>query len=106
VGQFSVTPQDSPVTRVFHDDESGLDVSVGFEAFKGIPKTKSTDIRIGILAGSKTDQVFDAADGTAEAISIFDNHWRWLSVNRTVARNDLFYTFTFSCGRTSRKRSH
>jgi len=34
------------------------------------------------LPGSKTDRVFDAVDGASEAVSVFDNHGRFLSVNR------------------------
>jgi hypothetical protein len=98
--------RDTPIIKVFRHDESGLDVSVGVEVFKGIFKNEPTRIRIAILPGSKTDQVFEAVDGASEAVSVFDNHWRFLSVNRTVAQNDLFYTFTFSCERPLRKRSH
>ena len=105
VGQFSVAPESTPITKVFRHADSGLDVSVGVEVFK-VFKNEPTRIRIAVLPGSKTDQAFDAADGTAEAVSFFDNHWRGLSVNRTVAQNDLFYTFTFDCGRKLRKRSH
>jgi len=74
VGQFPLVSGDTPITKVFRHDESGLDVSVGVEVFKGIFKSEPTRIRIALLPGSKTDQVFDAVDGASEAVSIFDNH--------------------------------
>ena len=106
VGQFSLVLDDMPITKVFRHNDSGLDVSVGVEVFKGIFKGEPTRIRVGLLVGSKTEQVFDAVNDASEAVSVYDNHWRFLSVNRTIARNDVFYTFTFSCERPLRKRSH
>gem|GEM_PF-1619006 len=105
VGRFSVSPEDMPVTKVFRHDESGLDVSVGVDAFKGtIMKSDPPRIRVAISPGSNIADVFDVVNGSSEAVSVFDNHWRFLSVNRTIAHNDRFYTFTFSCERTLRKR--
>jgi len=106
VGTFPVVLRDTPITKTFRHDESGLDVSVGVDVIKGILKDKPTRIRVAISFGSKPEQVFDVANQASEAESIFDNRWRFLSVSRTIARNDRFYTFTFSCGRTLRKHSH
>ena len=105
VGQFPLMRGDLPITKVFRHDESGLDISVGVEVFKGIFKHEPTRIRVALLFGPKPEELFRADIDESEAVSIYDNHWRFLSVNRTVARNDVFYTFTFSCERTLRKRS-
>jgi hypothetical protein len=106
VGQFSFVAGDTEITRVFRHDESGLDITVSVDIYKGVVKHEPTRIGIAILPGAKTGKIFDAINDTSEAVSVFDNHWRFLSVNRTVRKNDLFYTFTFSCERTPRKRSH
>lgn len=106
VGQFPLIVGDEPITKVFRHEETGLDVSVGVEVFKGIFKGEPTRIRVALLVGSKSEQVFDVSSDASEAMSVYDNHWRFLSVNRTVARNDRLYTFTFSCERSLRKRSH
>lgn len=106
VGQFPLVLDDMPVTKVFRHNESDLDISVGVEVFKGIFKGEPTRIRVALLLGAKVERVFDAVNNASEAVSVYDNHWRFLSVNHTVARNDRLYTFTFSCGRPLRKRSH
>jgi hypothetical protein len=104
VGQFSFVSGDTPITKVLRHDESGLDVTVGVDLFK-ISENDPTRIRIAILPGSKTNDIFGSGAESSEAVSIFDKHWRALWVNRTVAKEDLLYTFTLSCGRPLKNRS-
>jgi hypothetical protein len=106
VEQFPLVLNEMPITKVFRHDESGLDVTVGVEVFKGISKGVPTRIRVALLFGSRPEQLFGADIDASEAVSVYDNHWRLLSVNRTIARGDRLYTFTFSCERPVKKRSH
>lgn len=106
VGKFPLIVGDEPIKKVFRHDETGLDISVGVEVFKGVFDGEPTRIRMVLLLGAKPEQVFDVSSEASEVMTVYDNHWRFLSVDRTVARNDRLYTFTFSCERPFRKRSH
>jgi len=104
VGKFPLVTVDRPITKVFRHEETGLDVSVGVEVMKGSSDdAPPTAIRVALVVGSKTNQVFDSTEAS-EAMAVYDKHWRYLSVSRNVTRNDRLYTFTLFCERLPRKR--
>jgi hypothetical protein len=97
--------EDKQLAKLFRHDETGLDISVGIEIVKGMTKKEPYMIRVGLAFSARPDQLFDAFGESSQAVSVYDKHWRVLSVNRTVSRNDRVYTFAFTCERTRRKRS-
>jgi len=106
VGTFPLTVDDQPVRKLFRHEESGLDVSVAVDTFTLTGEKTPIYIRIALAFDSKPEQLFGAFSDESEAVSVYDKHWRILSVSRSIAVADRFYTFTFSCERwPSKKRS-
>jgi hypothetical protein len=104
VGKFPLVIEDEPMPRVFRHDDSGINVSIGIEIFKGIFKGEPTRIRLAIAFLDKPENVFDDV-AHSEAESVYDRNWRWLSVSRIVGIEKRVYTFTFGCERkNTRKR--
>jgi hypothetical protein len=77
VGSFPLVLDDNakPIAKVFHHDESGLDISVGVDTMKANldPKDPTTILRIVSAFSSKPDDVFEATDGVY-ADSVYDKH--------------------------------
>jgi hypothetical protein len=97
-----------PISKLFHHDTSGLDISVGVDYMKANldPKAPSTILRVALAFAAKPDDVFDATDGVY-ADSVYDKHWRMVSVSKRIAQDDRVYTFTFGCERLPpKKRLH
>ncbi|MGH9968912.1 MAG: hypothetical protein ACREBG_14085 [Pyrinomonadaceae bacterium] len=110
VGTFPLVldDDDKPLRKMFHHDESGLDISVGVDTMKASlsPKDPTTILRVAFAFSNKPDDVFDATD-SVYADSIYDKRWRMVSVSKSIAREDRIYTFTFGCERLPpKKRSH
>jgi hypothetical protein len=108
VGTFPFALDEQPIRKLFHHDESGLDISVGVDTMKANldPKDPTTILRVAFAFSSKSDDVFEATDGVY-ADSVYDKHWRMVSVSKSITRDDRVYTFTFGCERLPpKKRSH
>lgn len=110
VGTFPLLldDDDKPIQKVFHHDESGLDISVGLDSMKAglSPKDPTIILRVAFAFSNKPDEVFEATD-SVYADSVFDKHWKMVSVSKSVPRGNRVYTFTFGCERLpQKKRSH
>ena len=107
IGTFPInlTPDEKPIHKTFHHDESDLDVSVSVESMKaGLDsKDRTTILRFALVFSNKPFDIFKDTDGVY-ADSIYDKHWRMVSINRSIPRGDRIYTFTFGCERLSKKK--
>jgi hypothetical protein len=97
VGKFPLEFEDGSVSKAFRHQESGKDVYVGVEQIAGISKSDPKRIRIAVSLQARPD-VFDDVD-RAEAETIYDRTWRWLSVSKSIRIGTRTYTFTFGCER-------
>jgi hypothetical protein len=109
IGTFpaGLSHDEKPLRKTFHHDESDTDVSVGVESMKASPdpKDSTTILRIAFVFSNKPFDIFENSDGVY-AESIYDKHWRMVSVSRSIPRGDRIYTFTLGCERLpERKRS-
>ena len=103
VGQFPLTIEDEPITKLFRHEDSGIPVSVGVQVIKGTSRGIPTMIRLAIAFTEQPNNVFDDLEGS-EAESFYDRHWRGLSVSRNIRRGDRTYTFTFGCWKQVARR--
>ncbi len=108
VGTFPLVldDEDKPLRKIFHHDESGLDISVGVDTMKASLSSKdpTTILRVAFTFSDKPYDVFNATDNVY-AETIYDKRWRMVSVSKTIPRDDRIYTFTFGCERLpARKR--
>jgi len=98
VGEFLFKIEEGSATKRIRHEETGVNVSVGVEYdksfFEGEPKT----IRLAIAFAGKPEDVFDEV-GRAEAETIYDRHWRWLSVSKDIEVGSRVYTYSMGCGR-------
>jgi hypothetical protein len=98
VGEFRLRPEEESLTRFFHHQESGADISVGVERVKSESKGMPGKIRLAMSFDGKPDDVFDLIDN-AEAESIYDKSWRLLAVSDNLRVGNRIYRFTFGCER-------
>lgn len=98
VGKFPLNPDEGEVTKFFRHEESGVNVSVGVQIFTSAFKDKPKMIRVAMSFSGKSGDTFEMIDG-AQAESIYDRHWKWLSVSDNIKVANRIYTFTVSCGR-------
>ena len=97
VGKFDLKLEDDEVVKRFRHEE--INVSVGIARVTN-PLFKKEPVRIKLVIsfmGEPGDN-FDLLEG-AEAESIYDKKWRWLSVSNSIKVNSRIYTFTFGCER-------
>jgi len=102
VGRFRLVIGDRPVTKLMHHEESGTDISVGVE-LKHFDKKQNPFIRLGLSFSGKPDNVFEETNGSA-AESVYDKHWRFLSLTKSLEKEKRTYTFSFSCERKILKK--
>jgi hypothetical protein len=104
VGTFPLTATgEHPLRKLLHHEESGMDISVGVELNRYLDKKEPRLIRLGLRFSGKPDKVFDEKDAT-EAESVYDKHWRLLSVSKNIEKGKRTYTFSFSCERQIAKK--
>lgn len=103
VGTFPLKLEESATTKLFTHQESGVNISVGVEQVRGIFENEPRRIRIAIAFTGQPADVFDEIE-RAEAESIYDKGWRWLSVSRNTRVANRIYTFTFGCERIKKVR--
>ena len=107
IGTFptNLTAGEKPIHKTFHHDESDLDVSVSVESMNaGLDSKDPTKIlRIAFVFSNKPFDIFKETDGVY-ADSIYDKHWRMVSVSRSIPRGDRIYTFTFGCERLFKRK--
>ena len=89
---------DRPVTKLLHHEESGTAISVGVELNSFPDKKQSPFIRLGLSFSGKPDNVFEEINSST-AESVYDKHWRFLSVSKNLEKQKRTYTFSFSCER-------
>ena len=90
------------MTKLLHHEESGTDISVGVE-LKYFDKKQNPLIRLGLSFSGKPDNVFEETNGSA-AESVYDKHWRFLSLTKSLEKEKRTYTFSFSCERQISKK--
>ena len=104
VGSFPLQLADDELTKFFHHQESGINISVGIQMIRSIFSEKEPKrMRLAISFTGKPDDVYDLLEG-AGAESIYDKHWKWLSVSNNIKVGGRIYTFTFGCERKNQKR--
>lgn len=103
VGKFLLQSDDNERTEFFRHEESDVNIAVGVQLITSVFKDKPKMIRVAISFTGKPGEAFEMIEG-AQAESIFDRHWRWLSVSDKIRARNRIYTFTFSCGREIKKR--
>src|SRR4051794_33927245 len=67
--------------KVFHDDESGLDVAVGYATVRSLSKRVRPLLRLSLVFSSKPEDAFDSHD-RSEAETVLDSKMRMLTVAR------------------------
>jgi len=103
VGKFPLELEDDAITKLFLRQESGISISVGVEQVRGIFENEPRRIRMAMSFVGKPEDVFDEIE-SAEAESIYDKNWRWLSVSKNIKVANRIYTFTFGCERIKKGR--
>lgn len=98
VGTFPLNVKENPSTKLLRHEESGTNVSVGLELIEGLGTKGPPRIRLGISFSDNNKNVFDELD-VANAESVYDRHWRFLSVSKSVEIQKRTYTFNFGCQR-------
>lgn len=87
---------DKPVTKMMHHEESGTNISVGVELNYFLDKKQNPLIQLGLSFSDEPDHVFEETNGST-AESVYDKHWRFLSVTRSIEKEKRTYTFNFAC---------
>lgn len=91
------------MTKLLHHKESDTDISVGVELNQFLDQRKTTLIRLGLGLSSKPANVFDDPN-RSEAESVYDKHWRFLSVSKSIEKGKRTYRFSFRCERQIAKK--
>jgi hypothetical protein len=104
VGEFRLQPGEESMTKFFHHQESGANISVGVERVKGESKKDQGTIRLALSFDGKSEDVFDLIDN-AEAETIYDKNWMSLAVSDNFMVGSRIYRFTFGCVRDSERRN-
>jgi hypothetical protein len=104
VGEFPLIIDEEPIVKLLRHADSGINVSIGVDVFKGIFKGEPSRIGLAIAFRDKSEAVFDDVEHS-EAESVYDKNWRWLSVSKSVQVEKRIYTFTFGCERKTAKKS-
>ena len=107
VGNFILQPDDDEatndeMTKFLHHEESGVNVLAGVQVSSAY-QNKSKGIKVALSFTGKPDDTFDLIDGS-QAETIFDRHWKLLSVSNDIKVGKRIYTFTLNCGRENKKR--
>jgi len=108
VGKFLLQLDDDDdttdeITKVLRHEESGVNVSAGVQISSAF-QNKSKSIKVALSFNGKAEDTFELLDGS-QAETIYDKHWKWLSVSDDIKVGNRIYTFTFSCERENKKRS-
>ena len=103
VGTFPLKLEEDAITKYFLHHESGVSISVGVGQVRSIFEDEPRRIRMAISFVSKLEDIFDEIE-RAEAESIYDKNWRWLSVSKNIRVANRIYTFTFGCERSKKRR--
>jgi hypothetical protein len=98
VGEFNMVFYDDSdeIVKLFHHDESGLDISAGVMKYNDSYKGAPVQLKALISFTGKPGESYEALDG-AEAETILDKHWRWLSVSDNIELKGRSYTFSLGC---------
>jgi hypothetical protein len=98
VGEFPLSLEDDSINKLFHHQESSIDISVGVERIKSIFEKDPRRISVAIAFVRKPEDVFNETDNS-EAETIYDKNWRWIAVSKNIKVENRIYTFQFSCER-------
>jgi hypothetical protein len=109
VGNLLLQPDDddtdNEISKIFLHQESGVKVVVSvWISSEGIKKSKTKSLKLALAFNPKSDDLVGEGEG-AEAESVYDKHWKWLSVSNQIKVGSRVYTFTLSCTRESKKRN-
>ncbi len=107
VGNFLLQPDNDEdttdeTTKFLHHEESDVNVSVGVQISSAYPN-KSKGIKAALSFTGKSDDTFELIDGS-QAETIYDKHWKLLSVSDDIRVGNRIYTFTLSCERENKRR--
>ncbi|HLM61485.1 MAG TPA: hypothetical protein VK308_11835 [Pyrinomonadaceae bacterium] len=107
VGNFLLQPDNDDdttddITKFFRHEDSNVNISVGVQISSTYPN-KSKGIKVVLSFTGKPNDTFDLIDGS-QAETIFDRHWKLLSVSNDIKVENRIYTFTLNCERENKKR--
>lgn len=107
VGNFLLHPDNDEdttdeTTKLLRHDGSGVNVSAGVQISSVYPN-KSKDVKVVLSFTGKPDDNFELLNGS-KAETIFDRHWKLLSVSDDIKVENRIYTFTLTCERENKKR--
>ncbi len=99
IGEFPLKLEDDILVKEFKHEETGVIVNVGVQEVKGITKQDPKRLRVAISFEGKPENIFDEL-GRAQAETIYDHNWKWLSVSKSIRIKRRIYTFSFGCEKT------
>ena len=102
VDKFPLSFEEDSVTKLFHHEKSGINISIGVEHIKSIFGKEPRRIRLAIAFIDKPENVFDEIDNS-EAETIYDKNWQWVGLSKKIKVENRIYTFQVSCERKSVK---
>ncbi len=104
VGEFSLLREEEQKTKLFLHQESGVSVVAGVERVESVYPNEKRRIKVALSFTREPADVYDLIDG-AEAESVYDKHWKWLSVSNNIKVKNRIYTFIFSCESQKKNRN-
>ncbi len=98
IGAFELPLEETYVTKSFQHKESGVDISVRVDRYfnekNHFKEPNEIQLAISLSGGYE-----------AEAESIYDKHWKSLSVSNKIKVDNRIYTFALGCEKMNKKNA-
>ena len=96
LGTFELTGKSSHAFRLFRHEESGANVSVGVDIVENSFDKEPAIIDLAIAFTGNPEGVFQEEEN-ANASTIYDKHWKMLSVSKSITKGERNYQYILTC---------
>ena len=96
VGKFPLELDGDQLVKELKYSKTSTNVYVGVEQITSVSSQKTKTLRVAISFDGNAENIFDELN-RAEAETVYDRNWRFLSVSKNIKIEHRVYTFTFSC---------